>query len=167
MSFDWKQMVGSVAPVLGTALGGPFGGMAGKFIADALGTEVETLPDVVANANPETMLKIKNADIEFKIQMKELGIAEEQLHQKDRSGARNMAINTSIYPQVIQSVLYDAAFIMVCYFLFTAEIVYTDSQLALISYVMGILSAGLVQVNNFWFGSSSGSKEKTDIMGKK
>ena len=145
---------------------GPFGGMAGKFIADALGTDVESLPDAIAGASPETMLKVKNADIEFKIKMKELDISEEQLHADDRGNARDLAVKTSIYPQVVQSVLYDVAFIMVCYYLFSAEVSYTEAQLALISYVMGILSAGLVQVNNFWFGSSSGSKEKTDIMGK-
>ena len=164
---DWKKLVGSVAPILGGTLGGPFGAMAGKFIADKLGVDESDLPDVIGSANPDTMLQIKNLDNEFKVKMKELGISEEQLHAGDRDSARDLAIKTSIYPQVTQSVLYDVAFIMVCYYLFSAEVTYTEAQLALISYVMGILSAGLVQVNNFWFGSSSGSKEKTNLMGKK
>jgi len=32
--FDWKKVVSTVAPVLGTALGGPLAGAATKFIAD-------------------------------------------------------------------------------------------------------------------------------------
>jgi hypothetical protein len=40
---DWgdlaKQVIGLGAPVLGAALGGPLGGVAGKILADALGAE--------------------------------------------------------------------------------------------------------------------------------
>lgn len=32
------------------------------------------------------------------------------------------------------------------------------------TYVLGILSAGLVQIMNYFFGSSAGSKAKTDQM---
>jgi hypothetical protein len=34
--FDWKELVKGVAPVIGGAFGGPFGGVAVKFMADAL-----------------------------------------------------------------------------------------------------------------------------------
>ncbi len=37
MGFDWKSIVSSVAPVLGTALGGPLGGVAARAAMDALG----------------------------------------------------------------------------------------------------------------------------------
>lgn len=163
---NWKSIVGTVAPVLGGALGGPLGGMAGKFLADSLGCDPNDLENVVSNADPDTMVKIKNLDHEFKIKMKELGITEEQLHHEDRDSARDMAKSTTIVPQILQSIMYDIAFIGVCYFLFTTKIEFSDTQQTLITFVMGMLSAGLVQVNNFWFGSSSGSKEKSFIMGK-
>lgn len=163
---DWKSLVGKVAPTLGAALGGPFGAMAGNFLADSLGCKPEDLEQNIANANPEVMLKIKNLDHEFDIKLKELGITEEQLHHEDRDSARAMAKETTIVPQVIQSVMYDIAFILVCVFLFTTEIQFSEMQHTLITFVMGMLSAGLVQVNNFWFGSSSGSKTKTLMMEK-
>jgi len=161
---NWKELVGSVAPVLGGALGGPFGAMAGKFVADALGVEESALQSTIETADPDTMLKVKNLDGQFKIKMKELGISEEQLHAADRDSARNMAIETSIYPQVIQSLMYDIAFIGVCYLVFTTKLDFSESQNAMINFIMGLLSAGLIQVNNFWFGSSSGSKAKTAKM---
>lgn len=34
---DWKNLISSVAPFLGTALGGPLGGMAVSALGDALG----------------------------------------------------------------------------------------------------------------------------------
>ena len=36
---NWKEIVGTVAPLLGGTLGGPFGAMAGKFIADSEGVQ--------------------------------------------------------------------------------------------------------------------------------
>jgi hypothetical protein len=162
-----KSLVGTVAPTLGTALGGPLGGMAGQFLADTLGVPKENLEETVLNANPDTMLKIKEADQAFKLKMKELDITEEQLHAKDRDSARNLAIKTSIYPQIVQSVMYDIGFILAVIFVFTYVGEFTKTQENIIMFLLGILSAGLVQVNNFWFGSSSGSKEKTNIMGNK
>lgn len=47
---DWadlaKQVIALGAPMLGTALGGPLGGAAGKILSDALGASVPT-PEVV------------------------------------------------------------------------------------------------------------------------
>ena len=164
---NWKEIVGTVAPLLGGTLGGPFGAMAGKFIADSLGVEESNLEETVLNASPDTMLQIKKLDADFKVKMKELGISEERLHAGDRDSARDMAKHTSIAPQVLQSVMYDVAFVMVCYLLFTTEMAFSDSQQTLITFVMGMLSTGLIQVNNFWFGSSSGSKDKTKKLSSK
>lgn len=167
MSFDWKKMVGSVAPVLGTALGGPFGGMAGKFIADALGTTTEDLPEVIAGATPEQMMTIKNADIEFKQKMRELDISEEQLHHEDRDSARDLAVKTSLMPQAVISSIFIVGFVVVLYSVFSGTVELNDMQAQMANILIGILSAGIVQILNFWFGSSSGSKEKTNIMGSK
>ena len=158
---NWKELVGSVAPVLGSALGGPFGGMAGKWLAGEMGVEEQALEDTVINSNPDIMYKIKELDNKFKLEMKRLGLEEKQLHADDRDSARKLATSTTIWPQVILSIIYDAAFCLICYSLFTQEISFSETQQTLVTYIMGILSAALIQVNNFWFGSSSGSKEKT------
>jgi len=36
MAFDWKNVVRSVAPILGNAIGGPFGGAAVSALSNAL-----------------------------------------------------------------------------------------------------------------------------------
>lgn len=166
----WQDLVKKVAPVLGTALGGPFGGMATKWLAGKLlGDEnapQEAVEEAITNASPETMLQVKKLENEFKVLMKELGIKEEQLHQQDRADARDMAKATSIVPQIVLSVVYDVAFIIVLYFVFTVEHTWSEVQTNIIMFVLGILSSALLQVNNFWFGSSSGSKEKTAQLGK-
>ena len=58
---NWKSVVRSVAPTLGAALGGPLGGIATKFLSDALLEEDDDtshLPDIITGANQETLVKI-------------------------------------------------------------------------------------------------------------
>lgn len=166
MSFDWKALVGSVAPTLGVALGGPFGGMAGKFIADKLGVDESGLPDAVENATPETMIQIKKLDTDFELQMKELGITEEQLHGKDRASARDLAKSTSIMPQLVLSVVYTVAYAVVLWAFITGKINVPESAQQQFGIVLGVLTAAQTQILNFWFGSSSGSQQKNKIIGQ-
>lgn len=80
---DWKNIIGSVAPVLGTALGGPFGGaatkwLAGKLLGDENASESD-LADAVLRASPEKLAEIKRLDNDFEVKMKELGIERDKL----------------------------------------------------------------------------------------
>lgn len=160
----WKSILKTVAPILGTAIGGPFGGMASKFLIDALGGDENTTEDqmqeMIEKANPETLLKLKTIDADFKLKMRELGIKEKDLDSKDRADARAMGIKTTLMPQMIISTIFVLAFAVILYTVFTESIEMTETQKTMTTYLLGILSAGMIQVMNFWFGSSSGSKEK-------
>ena len=73
---DWKSIIGAVAPWIGTALGGPLGGMAVEAAANALGISEKTTDAVkqaLSGATPEQMLALKNADQTFALQMQALG----------------------------------------------------------------------------------------------
>ena len=50
-----KNVIGAVAPTLGTALGGPMGGMAAKMISDVLGVpnNPKAIDKAMAEATPE------------------------------------------------------------------------------------------------------------------
>ena len=66
----------TVAPWIGTALGGPLGGMAVTAAANALGLDEKTVDSVktaIIGATPEQMLELKNADQSFALRMQELG----------------------------------------------------------------------------------------------
>jgi hypothetical protein len=73
---DWTKIVATVAPWIGTALGGPLGGMAVEAAANALGLTEKTtdaLKTAIAGATPEQMLALKTADQNFALQMQALG----------------------------------------------------------------------------------------------
>ncbi|HLP30543.1 MAG TPA: hypothetical protein VK150_04215, partial [Geothrix sp.] len=71
MSFDWKGLVKSIAPTIGTALGGPLGGIAGVALTKALGLgdaaakDETALAAAVQGASHDQLLLLKQADQEF------------------------------------------------------------------------------------------------------
>ena len=69
---DWKSIVGSVAPYLGAAVGGPLGGVAVTAIANALGLSDKTegaIKDALKGVTPEQMLTLKVAERDFAFKM--------------------------------------------------------------------------------------------------
>jgi hypothetical protein len=91
--FEWKNLVKTVAPLLGTALGGPLAGAATKFIADKfLGSPDATEEDIskaLAFASPEQLVKLKELDNSFALEMKKLDIDLYNIDYLDRNSARD------------------------------------------------------------------------------
>ena len=89
---DFMRIIGAVAPSLATAVGGPIGGMAVKFITDALGIPSDSSKDDIAkainNATPDQLVALKKAENDFTVRMKELDIDLERIASSDRDSAR-------------------------------------------------------------------------------
>lgn len=68
-------------------------------------------------------------------------------------------------PQFWLSLLFIAGFLGILYVVFMGDIDLEGTMKDAAVMLLGILSAGITQIMNFWFGSSSGSKEKTDLIG--
>ena len=164
--FDWKRTLATVAPVLASALGSPMAGVAVKMATDALGFNNGSEDDLamaVASGDPQVLATLKQVDNEFKLEMKRLDVEIQKLDVKDRASARAMGVAKGFMPQVVLSSIFVCGFIYVLGVLFQGESV-NESMMEPAMYVLGILSAGIIQIMNFWFGSSSGSKDKTKAM---
>lgn len=159
-----KEIVGRVAPAIGVAIGGPFGGIAGKFVQEALGVDSEQAAIDMLESDPESLLKLRTANQAFEAKMAELGIAEEQLHAEDRASARNLAIATNYWPQVALSILFVTGYFVILGLFFSARLIVPMNEAFMI--MLGVLTAGVPQVMGFWLGSSSGSMRKTAMIGK-
>lgn len=165
---DWKSTLSKVAPMLGAAVGGPFGAMAASEALKLLDIEPEEnaaeeqLERVIASMNPEQAGKLVMAEKNWLATMEELNLKEEDLHAKDRASARNFAIETNIAPQIILSMLYTVGYIAVLYMFLKGGVAVADSIKSEFNMILGVLTAGQVQIMNFWFGSSSGSKDKAN-----
>lgn len=157
-----KNLVGTVAPMLGTALGGPFGGVAGKMIQDALGVDSDEAAFEVLQQDPEALLKVKQLDGDFKTKMRELGIKEQQLHADDRKSARDLAKSKGIYFQAGLTLSFMAGYFGLFWlFFYGGQTALNDWQRGQVGILIGVLTAAVPQLLAFWFGSSKGSSDKT------
>lgn len=164
MSFDWKNLVGSVAPSIATALGGPLAGMAVSKLAESLGVEPDekSVVQALQAAKPEDLLAIKKADNEFTLAMEEAGVDLARVAAGDRASARNREIATGDNaPKILAGVIVIGFFIVLAG---VATITLPAAAVQPINILLGALTALVVQVGNYYFGSSAGSKRKTEKM---
>lgn len=166
MDFDWKSLVGTVAPTIATALGGPVAGLAVKALSSAiLGKDDGDQTEIAAalkGATPETMLALKKADQDFAARMKELDIDVYKLDAQDRDSARSMQRDTrSPVPPAIAVLVFVGFFGILGALMFVALPPESADPLKI---MLGALGALVGQIANFFFGSSSDSRKKTDLM---
>jgi len=172
MTFDWKKVVRSIAPVIGTAIGGPFGGAAVSALSSVLLGEPEAseeeLAQAIERATPEQLVALKKADNDFKVKMRELGVKESELVYKDIQGARNLFL-VNIWPQIVLSGIFIVGYFIILYYVLSgvmASDTPTDVKM-LIAALIGVITGEIPRIMTFWFGSSMGSKEKTAKLNNK
>ena len=154
-----------IAPTIATAIGGPIGGVAMKFLADKFtGGDTGTVEEFLLSASPADLKELKIAEMEFQREMKSLDIEVERLAAGDRDSARKMATATGIKAQLMLSIVYTVAYAAVLYLFIGGHVAVPENQMTLFGSLLGVLSAAQIQIINFWFGSSAGSKAKTEAM---
>lgn len=149
----------SVAPALATAVGGPLGGAAVSMIADKLGLDDKTVEGVTKAliADPDKLNKLKEMELEFA-----------KLDAQDRDSARNREIEMAksdvhFVTKNITSILAIGILtgsLIIAMLVFFVD--FPDSQENILIFVLGSLFSIATQVVSYYFGSSQGSKDKTD-----
>ncbi len=155
-----KEIIGTVAPIAGSLLGGPIGGTVGSMVAGLLG--VEDNPKSIENElkkNPDALLKLKTLDSDERI--KSLNAM-----YQDRADARTMNIkvqaskdflvrNTGSMVAIFTVV---SAFIMDMYLLYLSV---TNNEInSIFTLIAGGTSVKAVQVLSFYFGDAKSSVDK-------
>jgi hypothetical protein len=158
---DWKKLVGTVAPTLATALGGPLAGLATNAIIDALGIPGGSSERDISLAiakDPEALLKLKQANLDFEKRMKELDIDLERIHASDRDSARNRQIQVKDYTPAILAGIITFGFLGTLLFVLRWGTPVNGGDALLI--MLGALGASFTSVVSYYYGSSSSSKNK-------
>ena len=152
-----KNIVGAVAPTLGTALGGPMAGMAGNMIAEVLGVpnNPKAIEKGIAEATPEQMLELKKAEQAFEVQMKELDVDVFKLETEDKQDARSKF--SKDWTARIMGIATVGGFLGYI-FLVTLQPPEQNSE-ALINLVLGYLGGLASAVISFYFGASNTTKD--------
>ena len=153
-----KNIIGAVAPTIGTALGGPMGSMAANMVADALGCEPtpKKIEAAVQAATPEQLAELKKIDKDFEVRMKELDVDLYALETADIQDARGKF--SKDWTSRIMGLTVVAAF-MGYIFLITVQPPEQNSE-ALINLVLGYLDGLASAIISFYFGASNTAKDK-------
>jgi hypothetical protein len=155
-------LLGSVAPTLATALGGPLAGLAVKSLSKALlGAEdfsEEAVMEAMATASPEQLAAVKKIDADFKVQMKSLDIDLERIAVDDRKSARDMQKETRDWIPRALAVSVTAGFFAILIYMLVYGLPTTGNEALLL--LLGALQTAWGGIIAFYFGSSSGSQKK-------
>lgn len=178
MAFKWEdiaELVGGVAPIVGTALGGPAGGAVGSIIAKALG--VEDNADAVGmavKADPSLIVRIKELefeahklDVEAKQKEKQAELDEVNAYLADVQSARNMQVEALKQDDLFSKryVYYLASFwsiVAMVYIFMITFMAIPESNVRFADTVLGFLLGTIIAtVIQYFLGSSKGSADKT------
>lgn len=185
--FDWKKLVAGIAPVLGTALGGPLIGEAVSMIGAALGLGGDASEAEVAGAlasgrmTGEQAVALKQADLDFKVKMEGLRIDVLKLNAaadnallvdtqdaRHSFGANENVFVLGVWILTIFGVIVFAVLVGL-FLLMTGKVTVEPGTLAvcagLIGTIVGYAAANAQQVVSFFYGSSKGSKDNAVTLG--
>ena len=159
-------LIGSVAPTIATALGGPVAGMAVKAISGALfghdsATE-EEIRTVLANPTADQLAALKKIDSDFAVQMKSLDIDLERIAAGDRASARDMQKETKDWIPRALAVSVTVGFFAILIYMLVYGLPTTGNEALLL--LLGALQTAWGGIIAFYFGSSSGSQKKDQMI---
>jgi hypothetical protein len=163
------HVLGTVAPTILAAIGGPFGALAAAVLHAALGTngDEQAVDTALTNASPETLQKAKQAETDLQAKLDEFGIKKEQLQLADVEGARQMqvadkdpTVGRLAWTMVLGFIVGSMVLIygMIAYPEVIAKV--PAAAWGMIGTLVGYLAKGATQAETFYFGSSAGSQAK-------
>lgn len=160
-AYPWLATAASIG-------GGPAGTFAANIVGQKLGItnlKPENLEATINNAfaSPEQRLKLEQAENEFKLQMEKLGIDSavrlEEIASADRASARAREIAIKDKLPAILAISITAGFFTLLILLVFATIP-AGSQ-TILNIMVGSLGTAWIGIVNYYFGSSSGSADKS------
>jgi len=170
---DWKELATEVAkiglPLIGAALPVPGGAAIGTALASHIGAKSADPSDILValQSSADAVQKAKEFEATHQEKMLELTLAnqtaEVQADVADRTSARDMVAKMkSMAPQILISIVYNLGYFwLLKYFIDNLHSQQMDEwQKGVIGTLVGVLTAAIPQINNFWFGSTHSSQKK-------
>lgn len=170
MSFDWKEIVRTVAPTAATMLGGPLAGMAVKALGDKLlgnpnATQDEVQAAVIA-ASPADLVKLKEVEADVKKALLDAGVQLAKISADDRNSARGLEEQTRSWtPSILSYCILGASTTAFLGALFGYVKIPTDPTAAVvIGSAMTYLLTESKAILAYWFGDTRGSQNQDETI---
>ncbi len=166
-----RPLIQPVAPALYAALGGPFSGVAIRYIKNHLAvgsvSDGRSNEDVICDLLEDThnLQKIKNLDQSFRLEMQKLDV-DIFSFEKPAANPSVSAKDKRVSPQIVLSVLFLVSYFGMLAAIFVIEVSDTlnmksgeNSLMGELQILFGVLTAGVGQILSYWFGSALGKKD--------
>lgn len=163
------EFLAKLAPTAAALLGGPLAGLAVNMLGEALGLKDATKDGIVeilrsGTMTPEQIAAIKSVEANLKIKLRELDVKLEEVHSADRDSARKMQIHNRSWIPAVLTVLTVGGFFWLL--VGSAQGVFVLEGSDIMMLLLGVLARETAGVYAYWFGSSSGSAQKTEMLKK-
>ena len=169
---DWLKSLAQLAPTVATALGGPLAGAAVSAIGSVLGL-TDAKPADIAKAfkdgqlTPEQITQIRELELKYQAEEKERGFRYEELAYKDRDSARQANVAGGVQGRlfVLSCLLLAVCLGLEGFVLFHGVPPHVDDLIT--GRVLGLVDGVALLVLNYWYGTSSGSAQKNELLAGK
>ena len=157
---NWLEQL---APTIATCLGGPLAGMAVTAVSKALGIAPEEVQNVISSGKLDAaqVAAIQMAELELKKQAQSMNLDFAKLIAEDKKSARDMQIATKSWLPSVLAVLIIGGFGTVTVLKVMGYAVAADPT---VQDLLTTLRDGVILVLSFYFGSSSGSQAKDQLL---
>ena len=166
---DWLATLKSLAPTVASAFLGPLGGIAVSAVGNLLGVSDATQEKIAqaiqtGQMTPEQIGKLKELELEYQNNEKERGFRYAELAFKDRDSARTANVAGGI-----QKPLFWMSILLLVITLGSELLVLfkgypTEIPEIVVGRVLGLMDAVAMVVMSYWFGTTNGSAQKTDLL---
>lgn len=184
--FDLKSVIGSVAPTLATMLGGPLAGTAVTALEGAFGVKSGSGADAITQVvqsggmTPEIIAQVRAADQKHQEALQQMGIDLQRLNDsheealadeakqlavidaQDRASARQREMSTKDWTTRVLAYVVLLGWLSVNGYVLTHEL--PQTMVPIIMRLLGTLDSMTGLVLAYYFGSSSSSARKTELL---
>jgi GH24 family phage-related lysozyme (muramidase) len=165
-------------PLLASVLGGPPGLAVGaiSLVTKALGmSDNSSVDDIVkkTQVDPDTVVKLRGLEVSYQQYLASVRLQMDQAEYADRANARSREVDiTKVtgkkdwYPSVLGSIVVLGFTLIICALIYYPPDKSNKKQdyTSLINVLVGALAAGYSTVLGYYFGSSSGSRSKDQVV---
>jgi hypothetical protein len=161
------KIISGIAPTIATVLGGPLPGNAIKALIESFGLDDNSDDIQILSAlenDPEAIFKLKQLDYDYKKSFDEKEIKIEELKNEDLSNARQMREKLKDPIATLLAIVIMIYFGAILYQVIVVGI--TNQNEMLVGALIGCITTAFTGLVVFHFGSSAGSKQKTNLLSK-
>jgi hypothetical protein len=166
---DWLKQL---APTVATALLGPLGGVAISALGNILGVSDATQEKITeaiqgGRMTPEQISELKKLELQYQNDEKERGFKYAELAFKDRDSARKANVEGGTQLHLFWLSLFLLA-ITLGTEIWVLHYGYPESLSEIIvGRVLGLMDSVAILVLGYWYGTSNGSAQKSELLAAK